>query len=117
MFGLVVRFDIRDEDAARAFDALTAEAVAAIREREPGTLVYATHAVDGDPLARVFYELYADDDAFQAHEHAPHVIDFHARKNPLLAAERRVEFLTPGPAAGLPLDRGGSGTQAAGEMI
>jgi quinol monooxygenase YgiN len=51
----------------------------------------------------VFYELYADEDAFQAHEQAPHVIDFHARKNPLLVGEPRVELLTPGPGKGVPV--------------
>ncbi len=112
MIGLVVRFDIRDQEAARAFDELTADAVAMIRAREPGTLVYATHPVDSEPLARVFYELYADDAAFRAHEQAPHVVEFHARKNPLLAAEPRVEFLGHGPATGLPLDRGSAGASS-----
>ena len=98
MIGLVVRFDIRDEVAARTFDELTAQAVTAIRSLEPGTLVYATHAVRDALLARMFYEWYADQAAFQAHEEAPHVIEFHRRKNPLLAAPPRVEFLTPGPA-------------------
>nr|WP_240942491.1 antibiotic biosynthesis monooxygenase [Planosporangium thailandense] len=99
---MVVRFDIRDEQAAEQFDALAAEAVAQIAAKEPGTLVYATHTVEGEPLARVFYEVYADRDAFQAHEDADHVKEFHARKNPLLVGEHRVEFLTPGPAKGLP---------------
>jgi quinol monooxygenase YgiN len=95
MRALVVRFDIQDEDGARRFDELTEEAVAAITANEPGTLVYATHAVHGEPLARIFYEVYADDDAFAAHEAAPHVVAFHARKNPLLARPPRVEHLTP----------------------
>jgi quinol monooxygenase YgiN len=95
MRALVVRFDIQDEDGARRFDELTEEAVAAITANEPGTLVYATHAVHGEPLARIFYEVYADDDAFAAHEAAPHVVAFHARKNPLLARPARVEHLTP----------------------
>ena len=95
LFALVVRFDCRDEAAAARFDELTAEAVRQITEREPGTLVYATAAVEGEPLARVFYEVYADRDAFRAHEEAEHVRSFHARKDPLLTATR-VEFLTPG---------------------
>jgi quinol monooxygenase YgiN len=99
VIALVVRFDVRDETSARLFDELTARAVGEIREREPGTLVYATHAVRDAPLARVFYELYADEAAFLAHEEAPHVIDFHRRKDPLLAGPPRVEFLSPGPAA------------------
>jgi quinol monooxygenase YgiN len=95
MYALVVRFDCRDSAAAARFDELTAEAVALITEREPGTLVYATAAVEGEPLARVFYEVYRDREAFQAHEEAPHVVSFHARKDPLLT-RTRVEFLTPG---------------------
>ncbi|MBU2665327.1 antibiotic biosynthesis monooxygenase [Actinoplanes bogorensis] len=94
MFALVVRFDCRDLDSAVTFDELTAEVVRAIAENEPGTLTYATHAVDGEPLARVFYEVYRDRDAFQAHETAEHVRRFHARKEPLLVATR-VEFLQP----------------------
>ena len=101
MFALVVRFDCRDEAAAARFDELTAEAVGQITEREPGTLLYATSAVEGEPLARIFYEVYRDREAFQAHEDGEHVKLFHARKDPLLTGTR-VEFLTPGAAKGLP---------------
>ena len=101
MFVLVVRFDCRDEASAHRFDELTAEVVREITEKEPGTLVYATHAVHGEPLARVFYEVYRDRAAFDAHEQALHVVDFHARKAALLAAPPRVEFFTPGPTTGL----------------
>ncbi len=100
MFSLVVRFDCRDAAAAARFDELTAVVVRQIEEREPGTLVYATAAVEGEPLARVFYEAYRDRDAFQAHEEAEHVRRFHAEKDPLLTGTR-VEFLTPGAAKGL----------------
>ena len=100
MFALVVRFDCRDEAAASEFDELTAEVVQQITEREPGTLVYATHAVDDAPLARIFYEVYRDRAAFETHEVAEHVQLFHARKDPLLVG-RRVEFLLPGSAKGL----------------
>ncbi|MBL7258009.1 putative quinol monooxygenase [Paractinoplanes lichenicola] len=96
MFVLVVRFDCRDLNAAARFDELTAEVVGAIEEREPGTLTYATHAVEEEPLARVFYEVYRDRDAFQAHEDAEHVKRFHAAKESLLVGTR-VEFLTGGP--------------------
>ena len=97
---LVVRFDVHDEASAARFDELTAEVVAAIAAHEPGTLVYATHVVRGEPLARVFYEVYADEAAFAAHEQAPHVVAFHAAKAPLLAGEPRVELLVAG--VGLP---------------
>jgi quinol monooxygenase YgiN len=100
MFALVVRFDCRDQAAVTRFDELTAAVVEQITEREPGTLVYATHSVEGDPLARIFYEVYRDRDAFAAHEAAEHVQQFHARKDPLLVG-RRVEFLSPASATGL----------------
>ena len=100
MIALVVRFDVRDEQSAVHFDQLTTDVVARIATEEPGTRVYATHAIRDEPLARVFYEVYADEAAFSAHEHADHVVDFHARKAPLLAREPRVEFLSPGPARG-----------------
>jgi quinol monooxygenase YgiN len=98
---LVVRFDLVDEASAERFDDLTGRAVAAITAKEPGTLVYATHTVQGAPLSRMFYEVYADEAAFQAHEQAPHVIDFHAEKEPLLSGAPVVHFLTPGPTRGL----------------
>ena len=98
--GIAVRFDVVDEEAAAEFDRLTADVVERITTEEPGTLVYVTHTVADEPLARVFYEIYADDAAFQAHEDAPHVRRFHAEKEPLLAGPPRVEFLRPGPGKG-----------------
>ena len=51
MFGLFVRFTCKDEAAAEAYDELVAETIEAIKANEPGTLVYASHLVDGQPLA------------------------------------------------------------------
>ena len=64
--------------------------------------MYATHSVEGSPLARIFYEVYRDRDAFQTHESADHVRLFHTRKDPLVVG-RRVEFLAPASAKGLDL--------------
>jgi len=74
MFGLCVRFTCKDETSAKAYDRLVAETIEAIKVHEPGTLVYASHLVDGQPLQRIFYELYRDEDAFHAHEAAPHPV-------------------------------------------
>lgn len=74
-FGLVVRFELvpgHEED----FDALTARTLAEIRRHEPGTLVYTTHRVADSPTSRVFYELYADRAAFDAHEATDHTRAF-----------------------------------------
>ncbi|HWS57323.1 MAG TPA: putative quinol monooxygenase [Actinotalea sp.] len=102
MICMLVRFRLLDEAAADRFDALTAGAVAEITAKEPGTLVYATHRSRDEPLSRVFYELYRDDEAFAAHERAAHVIEFHARKAELLAGPPEVDVLEPGPQRGLP---------------
>ena len=93
MFGLVVRFNLKD-GSGEVFDALTSEAVALIKQAEPGTLVYACHAVEGDTEARVFYELYRDKEAFEQHEREEHIRRFHEKKAPYLSGEPRVEFLS-----------------------
>jgi quinol monooxygenase YgiN len=59
-----------------AFDALVQRTVESIRTMEPGTLVYATHACSDDPRQRIFYELYRDRAAFEAHEQYAHVRTF-----------------------------------------
>lgn len=92
MFGLVVRFDLRDDASAAAFDALVATTVEQIVSNEPGTVIYAVHQVDGAPLSRVFYELYQSRDAFDAHEQQEHTMRFLAEREQYLASHR-VEFL------------------------
>ncbi len=103
MFGLVVRFNLMG-GSGPAFDKLTDETVAEIRTAEPGTLVYACHEVEGDLEARVFYELYQDRAAFDAHEQQPHVRRFLAEREQYLAGSPRVEFLSLRGGAGVPSD-------------
>lgn len=85
--GLVVRFELLDGHE-ETFDALTAETVATIRTSEPGTLVYLAHTERESTGVRVFYELYRDEAAFQAHEESEHVRRFlaerkqHPRRDP-----------------------------------
>ncbi len=93
MFGLCVRFTCKDEASAEAYDRLVAETVEAIKTSEPGTLVYASHLVDGQPLQRIFYELYRDEAAFRAHEEAPHTRRYLAEREQYLAG-REVDRLT-----------------------
>jgi quinol monooxygenase YgiN len=75
-FALIVRFELRDEAAARSFDALVAQTGPEIERREPGTLAYVVHTVPDEPLVRVFYELYQDRAAFDLHEEQPHTKRF-----------------------------------------
>lgn len=93
MFGLAVRFTCRDAASAEAFDKLVAETVRQIRQHEPGTLVYAVNRVEGKPLERVFYELYRDRSAFDAHEEQAHTRRMLAEREQFLASVD-VDFLT-----------------------
>ncbi len=93
MFGLFVRFTCKDEASAEAYDRLVAETIEAIKGSEPGTLVYASHRVEGQPLQRIFYELYQDRAAFEAHEAAPHTARYLAERDQYLASTE-VDWLT-----------------------
>ncbi|BFU41850.1 hypothetical protein KRMM14A1004_00870 [Krasilnikovia sp. MM14-A1004] len=84
-FGLIVRFRLRDREAAASFDALVARTLPEIARHEPGTLAYVVHAVPDEPLLRVFYELYADRAAFDAHEQQPHTQRFLTQREDYLA--------------------------------
>jgi quinol monooxygenase YgiN len=88
---LIVRFTVRRGAEAR-FDALVAATATGIRDHEPGTLVYACHAMQDKPRQRIFYELYRDRAAFDVHEQAPHTRRFLAERGELLDATD-VEFL------------------------
>jgi quinol monooxygenase YgiN len=85
MFGLCVRFTCKDQASAEAYDRLVAETVEGIKASEPGTLVYASHLVEGEPLQRIFYELYRDRAAFDAHEASPHTRRYLAERGRYLA--------------------------------
>jgi quinol monooxygenase YgiN len=93
MFGLTARFTCKDEANAEAFDRLVAETAPGIRQHEPGTLIYAVHTVEGQPLQRIFYELYRDRAAFDAHETQPHTRRFLAEREKYLASTD-VDWLT-----------------------
>ena len=90
-FALVVRFTVRPGCEAD-FDALVAETAKGIRAHEPGTLVYACHTVDGADRERIFYELYSDRAAFEAHEAQDHTRRFLAAREALLES-KTVDFL------------------------
>ena len=101
-FGLVVRFTVR-AGSEREFDELVATTVKAIQENEPGTRIYVPHTVRDEPRLRIFYELYEDEAAFQAHEAQQYVRDFLAERERLLD-DVAVDWVTPLP--GVAVDRG-----------
>jgi quinol monooxygenase YgiN len=112
-FALVVRFTVRP-GAEDDFDQLVARTAASIRAHEPGTLVYAAHAVDGAPRERIFYELYRDRAAFTDHEAQPHTRRFLAEREPLLES-KQVDFLALADGK-LPVAPSALRTEASGVM-
>lgn len=64
-----------------ALAALLIEQAAAVRANEPGCLVYRAHRSPRDPELFLFYEMYADDAAFEAHKAAPHLAAFRERRD------------------------------------
>jgi quinol monooxygenase YgiN len=103
MFALCVRHELRP-DAAPAFDRLVEQTVASIRAHEPGTLVYVVGAAKDDPTARVFLEVYRDEEAFDRHNAQPYVRQFLAAREPMLTGFR-VEFM-PDCAGQMPTPHG-----------
>lgn len=89
--GFIVIFTLR-EGAARPFDRLVELVVDAIHQTEPGTLVYACHAVADAPQQRIFYELYRDREAMQEHERQPHVRRFIAEREEYVLATNVVRL-------------------------
>lgn len=96
MFGLMVRFTCKDQEAAAAFDELVARTGEQIKAHEPGTLIYTVHRVDGRPLERIFYELYRDKDAFEVHESQEYVREFLSAREQYLSSTEvdRLDFVS-----------------------
>ena len=99
-FGLVVKFTLKPGHE-EAFDKLVSETLPGVRDREPGTLIYTCHVVQDAPGERVFYEMYADRAAFDAHEEQPHVRNFLAERAQHLDGVE-VDFLTLADGKGVP---------------
>lgn len=49
-----------------------------VQAQEPGALAYLCHRSQADPSEIIFFEMYADDDAFQAHSQTPHMGEMRA---------------------------------------
>lgn len=77
-----------------ALAALLAEQAAAVRRAEPGCLVYRPHRSTKDSNLFLFYEVYVDDAALEAHRKAPHLAAYRERreKEGLVAGAVEVEI-------------------------
>ena len=77
MFSLVVQMEVRPGRREEFLAGMAANAEASVRD-EPGCLRFDVCAVEGDEHRFVFYELYADAEAFEAHRATPHFHEWRA---------------------------------------
>jgi quinol monooxygenase YgiN len=90
-YGRIQIFTLLDDRAAE-FDRLAEEAAELVSAGEPDTLVYVIHLVPNAPLQRIFYEVYRDRAAFDAHEGQPYMQRFVAGRRSLVLATNVIEL-------------------------
>ena len=66
---------------ADALAALLIEQAAAVRRAEPGCLLYRVHRATDDTEVFLFYEVYVDDAAFDAHRSSAHLAEYRNRRD------------------------------------
>ena len=72
MVTIIARMKIKDGKEEEALAKVTAMAEA-VQANEPGALAYIVHRNQEDPSEIVFFELYADDAAFESHSQTAHM--------------------------------------------
>jgi quinol monooxygenase YgiN len=90
-YGRIQIFTLLDDRAAE-FDRLAEEAAEMVSAGEPDTLVYVIHLVPNAPMQRIFYEVYRDRAAFDAHENQPYMQRFAAGRRSLVLATNVIEL-------------------------
>ena len=68
----IVKFKINMENEDGAIKALQ-ELTKGVEDNEPGVLTYIAHRSKNDPSEVVFFEIYKDEQAVQAHNGTPHM--------------------------------------------
>ena len=75
------------------FEAAAKEMIATVRTAEPGTLAYILHKNSKDPTEFIYYELYQDQAAFDAHGKTDHMKAFGGKIGALLAGRPEITKL------------------------
>ncbi len=65
-----------------------------VRANEPGTVAYVLHKAAQDPTTFVFYEVYQDQAAFDAHGKTPHMAEMGGKLRGLLDGRPQIDVLT-----------------------
>jgi quinol monooxygenase YgiN len=78
---IMVQFRIKPECIASFLEVAKVDAIGSV-ETEPGCLRFDILQDDQDPGSIAFYEVYADDAAFQAHQQTAHFARYRAEMDP-----------------------------------
>jgi quinol monooxygenase YgiN len=90
-YGRILIFTLL-EDRVADFDRLAEQTAEEVRTGEPDTLVYVIHLVPNAPMQRIFYEIYRDRAAFDAHESQPYMERFVAERRSCVLATNVIEL-------------------------
>ena len=90
-YGRLVIFTLL-EDRVADFDRLAEQTAEDVMTGEPDTLVYVIHQVPNAPMQRIFYEIYRDRAAFDAHESQSYVQRFVAERRSSVLATNVIEL-------------------------
>lgn len=82
MVTIIARFKLREGKEEEGL-ALLRTMVQQVQAQEAGALAYVCHQSKDDPSEIVFFELYADDAALQAHGQTPHMGELRTGFGPL----------------------------------
>jgi quinol monooxygenase YgiN len=91
LFGQIVIFTLMEEQVD-VFDRLTERVVELVRQREPDTLVFISHAVPSAPTQRILYQVYRSRGAYQRHLAQPYIQQFDLDRRASVLATNVVEL-------------------------
>lgn len=98
-FVLIVEFDVEQESVARFTEIIARNAQASVRD-EPGCHQFDVLHQAGQPTRFVLYEMYDDEDAFEAHRATPHFAAFNDQAADMIVnrASQRLHRIAKGGA-------------------
>ena len=107
MTTILAQFNIQPGKEAEAEKALN-EMAAAVEANEPGALLYVFNRSQKEPSEITVFEVYADDEAFNAHSQTPHMATLRSGFGPLfdpasvkiVRMDRIAGFMRPPPDGG-----------------
>ena len=76
------------------FEAAAKEMIAIVKTAEPGTLAYILHKNTKDPTEFIYYEVYQDQAAFEAHGKTDHMRAFGGKIGAILAGRPELTFIS-----------------------